>query len=184
MPESDRKRDDGNAGHVWVSPRNVEPEKSADILQATFKHYADVGLDHQRQAATTSNILLVVVGAIIALVGFDKEVCGVVDVGGAVAVIIIGAFGAVWSWKQHERYTYWKFIAEEYQKELVKIVPMLKTENKYKKHVEMVTAKDFGGFFARTLHVRYLWVFLHIIIVVIIGGGLFVYSTWHLTCPA
>jgi len=146
-------------------------DKSADILQATFKHYYEMAMDHHTKATTTSNILLVIVGAIIALVGFDGEVCGVVDAGGGVAVFVIGLFGAVWAWKQHERYHHWEYIAKEYQKELAEIVRMLKTGDEYKEGANEAAAKKFSNFFARKLSDRYLWVSLHVIVAVI-GLGL------------
>lgn len=174
MPESDKKQQDGNT-------RPVNVEKSADILQATFKHYFEMAMDHHTKAATTSNILLVVVGAIIALVGLDEKVCGVVDFGGALAVFVIGLFGAMWAWKQHERYHYWQHIAYEYQKELTKIVPMLKTGYAYNDGAQEAAAKKFGSLFARRILDRYLWVSLHGIVSAI-GLGLLAVSIQGLTC--
>lgn len=80
-------------------------EKSADILQATFQHYFNMAMDHNAKAATTTNILLVVVGAIIAIIGHDNEIKGIVDSGGAIAVCVIGLFGVVWVRKQQEDIT-------------------------------------------------------------------------------
>ena len=116
MNENDSKKVDENIEHVCV-------DKAADILQATFEHHYKMAMDHHTKAATTSNILLVIVGAILVLVGLDNEICrSGVDVVSTIAVILIGLFGAVWAWKQHERYHYWEFIALKYQKELKKIV--------------------------------------------------------------
>jgi hypothetical protein len=151
-----------------VDEKSLEPEKKADILQATFEHYYGMAMDHHTKAATTSNILLVIVGAILVLVGFDKEVCrSVVDLGSAIAVMLIGLFGGVWAWKQHERYHYWQFIAIEYQKELKKLMPELETRYAYRNSAKADAEKDFGHFFARTLEDRYLWVSLHVIVAVI-----------------
>ena len=99
-------------------PKYVSVDKSADILQATFKHYFDMAMDHHTKAATTSNMILIIVGAAIGLVGLDNDLGGVVDFVGGATVFIIGLFGTVWAWKQHERYHYWEYIAYEYQKEL------------------------------------------------------------------
>jgi hypothetical protein len=160
----------------------VSLEKSADILQATFKHYYEMAMDHLTKASTTSNILLIIVGAIITLVGFDQKVCGVVDLGGAIGVIVIALFGAAWTWKQFERYCHWEYIAYEYQKELTKMVPMLKTGRNYYDGAQKAAAKEFGDFFAKKIEVRYLWVFLHGIIAVI-GVGLLAISIQNRICP-
>ncbi|RIK80870.1 hypothetical protein DCC62_03055 [candidate division KSB1 bacterium] len=153
----------------------VDIEKSADILQATFQHYFNMAMDHNAKAATTTNILLVVVGAIIAIIGHDNEIKGLVDSGGAIAVCVIGIFGVVWVRKQQERYHYWQSIALQYQEELIKIVPVLKTRDTYEKHAENVAAEEVGPILARRIYERHLWVTLHII-VVILGLGLFLIS--------
>lgn len=156
---------DNQCRQVGENIRCVGVDKRADILQATFEHYYRMAMDHHTKAATTSNILLVVVGAILVLVGIDQKVClSVVDVGSAIAVIVIGLFGAAWAWKQHERYHYWQFIATEYQTELKKIVPGFETRDAYNKDAEAHAADRFGDFFARTVQDRYLWVFLHVIV--------------------
>jgi hypothetical protein len=161
MNESDNNQVDENTEHVSV-------DKRADILQATFEHYYGMAMDHHTKAATTSNILLVIVGAILVLVGFDKVICrSEVDLGSAILVILIGIFGAVWAWKQHERYRYWEFIAIEYQKVLMKITPKLRTRHAYKSDAEDCAEEYFGHFFAKTLKDRYLWVILHVMVVAI-----------------
>ena len=172
MLEGNKKPQTGNTEYVTV-------DKRADILQATFEHYYEMAMDHLTKAATTSNILLIIVGAIITLVGFDQKVCGVVDLGGAISVIVIALFGAAWVWKQLERYCHWAYIAYEYQKELTKIVPMLKTGKDYYDDAQKAAVKDFGDFFAKKIEAGSLWVFLHGIIAVI-GVGLLAIS---IICP-
>ena len=148
----------------------VSVDKKADILQATFKHYFDMAMDHHTKAGTTSNMLLFIVGAVIGFVGFDNMVSGMVDFVGGFAVTVIGVFGAIWAWKQHERYHYWEHIAYKYQKELIRIVPGLETaehESAYDRAARDHTLKLFPRFIARNVKDRYLWVWLHIFVVVI-----------------
>ena len=52
---------------------NFSLEKRAEILQASFEHYYKMAMDHHTKAATTSNLLLIIVGALIALVGHDNK---------------------------------------------------------------------------------------------------------------
>lgn len=126
---------------------SVNLEKRADIFQATFKHYFEMAMDHHTKAATTSNILLVIVGAIIGLISLDNKVGGVVNFIGGCAVFVIGLFGAMWAWKQHERYYFWQHIAYEYQKELARLVPMLKTGEAYYDGAEEDCRKKVWNFF-------------------------------------
>jgi len=165
MTSGDRKSSEAS------TTEHVSIEKSADILQATFQHYFNMAMDHNAKAATTTNILLVVVGAIIAVIGHDNEIKGMVDSGGAIAVCVVGIFGVVWVRKQQERYHFWQSIALQYQEELIKIVPLLKSRDAYEKHAENVAAEEVGPILARRIYERHLWVTLHVI-VVILGLGL------------
>jgi hypothetical protein len=97
-------------------------------------------------------------------------------------VIGIAFFGAAWVWKQLERYCHWEYIAYEYQKELTKIVPMLKTGKDYFDGAQKAAAKEFGNFFAKKTEAGYLWVLLHGIIAVI-GIGLLAISIQNRICP-
>ena len=163
MPRSQNKKQDG-------PPEYVSMDKSADILQATFKHYFDMAMDHHTKAGTTSNILLFIVGAVIGFVGFDNMVSGMVDFVGGFAVTVIGVFGAIWAWKQHERYHYWEHIAYQYQKALTRIVPGLKTAetgSAYDRAARAHTLKLFPRFIASRVKDRYLWVYLHGLVVAI-----------------
>ena len=163
MPEDDKKQNQNNG--------SVTQDKRADILQATFKHYFEMAMDHHTKAATTSNILLIVVGAIIGLASLDNRLGGGVDLIGGLAVFIIGLFGAAWVWKQHERYHFWEHIASKYEEKLTKVVPELETRDTYYKDAEEATAKEFGSLFATRILDRYLWVSLHGLVAVI-GLGL------------
>ncbi len=159
---------------------HVSIEKSADILQATFKHYFDMAMAHNAKAATTSNILLVVVGAIIAIIGHDNELKGLVDSGGAIAICVIGIFGVIWVRKQQERYHNWRSIALVYQNELTQIVPLLKTEKVYEEHARDQAEKELGKILARWIFERHLWVTLHIIVFTV-GLSLILVSLFQLS---
>ncbi len=146
---------------------HVSLDKSAEILQAHFKHYFEMAMDHHTKASTTSNILLIVVGAIVTLIGIDNKVEGTNDFFGGLGVFVIGCFGAIWVWKQHERYHHWAKIAEQYQTELTYIVPMLKEVNlgsEYDVIATKYSKRKFGKFFAWEPLDRFLWVFLHCIV--------------------
>ena len=156
-------------------------DKKADILQATFKHYFDMAMDHHTKAGTTSNILLIIVGAIITIIGFE-ETRELADMGGGIGIFIVGFFGAIWVRKQHERYFYWQTIAYEYQKELAKIIPNFKTGEEYYAYADKEADKE-GFRFIRKVPDRYLWVFLHCI-VAIIGLSVFILNLVVYKCPA
>ena len=146
-------------------------DTSANVLQGTFKHYFEVAMDHHAKAATTSNFLLIIMGLIISFVSSDKVIDGTVDLISGVAVFFIGGFGVVWTRKQFERYTFWIQVAHQYQKDLAKIVPELKTEDNYYIYAKMGTAKKYGAF--AKIHDLWLWALLHCIVAVI-GLGVMV----------
>jgi hypothetical protein len=171
-----------NGKKVEESTTHVSVNKRADIWQATFEHYYKMAIDHHTKAAITSNILLVIVGALLVFVGLDERICcSGEDIGSASAVILIGFFGAMWVWKQHERYHYWEFIAIKFQEELKKIMPTLETRHTFNEGAEDYAAKRFGKFFTKTLKDRFLWLILHVI-VMIIGVIVLIISLCN-TCP-
>ncbi|NIT61359.1 MAG: hypothetical protein GWN00_35685 [Aliifodinibius sp.] len=148
----------------------VSPDKKADVLQATFKHYFDMAMDHHTKAGTTSHILLIIVGAIITLVGLEQTGAEV-DKAAGLAICLIGLFGAVWARKQHERYFYWEHIANKYQEELAELLSDFKTGSYYYEYGRKA-AKDGGYGITNRIRDRHLWVSLHLI-VAIIGLSLF-----------
>ena len=144
-------------------------EATTNVLQATFKHYFEMAMDHYTKAATTSNFLLIIVGVIISFVGFDTAVNGTADLVSGAAVFVIGLFGIVWTRKQFERYTFWQHIAHQYQRELAKIVPQLITEDVYRAGAEVAAAEKYP--ILTRIHERWLWASLHGIVAAI-GLGL------------
>jgi hypothetical protein len=179
--ESDRNQHTENSDKLHL-------DKRADILQAFCVHYYNMAMDHHTKAATTTNILLLVVAAIITVVGFDKQICGIVDLGGAIGVLLIGLFGVVWVWRQHDLYFFWEYIAEKYQGELKKIAPMFRTKQDYQGNMKKAIRKKARSVGAceqkrRVLSLdRVLWIFPHVIVAI---GGVFL--LWVVlkgnTCP-
>jgi hypothetical protein len=153
-------------------PEQVGPDTKASILQATFQHYFGMAMDHHTKAGTTSNVLLIIVAAISSFVGLEG-IGGTADIVGGLVVLVIGLFGAVWSWKQHERYYFWQHVAQEYQAELTEIVPGLKMGCEYYEAAQCVATEKYTAIFARKVHERWLWVSLHGIVAAI-GLGLIV----------
>jgi len=149
----------------------VGPDTAAEILQSTFQHYSAMAMDHHGKAATTSNILLIVVGAIVTLLGTDGRVGGAVDFVGGLSVFVFGVFGGAWAWKQHERYHYWDFVAYQYQLELTRRVPGLVPWEGHHLAAREHSRRMFGRLFAERIRDRYLWIALHAL-VALAGLGL------------
>jgi uncharacterized membrane protein YiaA len=159
MPEGEEQQD-------CKRPEQVSLDTRASIFQETFKHYFEMAMDHHTKAATTSNFLLIIVGAVIGLISLDDKISGVMDFISGLAVFVIGLFGALWTWKQHERYYFWQHIAYEYQKKLKEIVPGLKTGEEHYQIARAVATKRYGTLFTKNIHERWLWVSLHGIVTI------------------
>jgi hypothetical protein len=151
----------------------IDPNTRANILQATFKHYFEMAMDHHTKAATTSNFLLIIVGVLISLVNFDDVNNGSVNLIIGLAVFVVGLFGMMWTRKQLERYCFWQHIAHQYQKDLAKNVPELKTEDVYRTGAEAAASKKYS--ILAKIHERWLWASLHGIVAAI-GLGLMVFA--------
>lgn len=161
------------------SEKNSEQEKinkQAEILQATFEHYYNMARDHYAVMGTTANLFLVLVAAILLLVGLDDQICAShVDIGSAIAIMLIGIFGAMWARKQQERYHYWEFYAIKYREELEAIMPGLKTREEYKSEAKKESECKFGRFFGKRLRDSHLWIYLSLV-VCIVGIGLYLHA--------
>ena len=156
--------------------------KRADVLQANFEHYYSMAMDHHTKAGTSSQILLAIVGAILVAVGYDNKICDT-DKGGAVLIMSIGFFGAVWAARQMERYRYWQSIALAYQEEMKEIIPEFKTQDVYKSIAKACSRRTYPqpfGFFFNWVQDRYLWIFLHLF--VIAGGAALFCEASSATC--
>ena len=172
MSENSKETQDRNKNRV-------KPDKRADILQGSFEHYYRMAMDHHTKAATTSNLLLIIVGAFIALVGHDNKLNEGIDVIGGVGIFIIGLFGAVWVLKQHERYVFWQMIATKYQENLASIVPGLKTGAEYAAEYATPEVNKEFGWISEKKWDRRLWIIFHSI-VAFIGVCIAVYAAWEL----
>ena len=162
----------------------VSVDEEAEVLQANFEQYYRMAIDHHTKAGTTSHILLVIVGAILVLIGYDEDICcSRIDVASSILVMLIGAFGVVWAGKQMERYRYWEYIALEYQEKMEKIIPDFKGRRHFKARAKdassKVFPKPFGSFF-KWIEDRYLWVVLHLFIV--ITGAVLLYVALTSIC--
>lgn len=142
-----------------------DKDKKLDVLVANFEHFYSMAMDHHTKAGTTSHILLVIVGAILVMVGYDSKIClDPIDVGSAILVICIGILGALWASKQMERYRYWEYIALEYQKEIKITLPDFMTKEEYKTGAINRSKGTYPGFlgdFFYWVQDRYLWILLH-----------------------
>ena len=137
-------------------------DKEGDILQGTFKHYFDMAIDHNRITSTISTILIAVVAAVLALVSVDRQLCGDLDRIAGIAIVVIGLFGFLWSWKQQERYSYWEYLAYKYQDKLTKISDRIKTarpNSDYDRHAQAHRPHRFFGI--SKLDVLWLWILLN-----------------------
>jgi hypothetical protein len=176
---SDRNKVDKRAQYVGI-------DQEAQILQANFEHYYQMAIDHYTKAGATSHILLVIVGALLVLIGYDEEIsCSRIDVISAILVMFIGAFGAVWAGRQMERYRYWQYIALKYQEKMEKIVPDFERKGEYetkaKEDSKKAFTKPFGSFFS-WVGDPYLWVILNLFIVGM--GGVLLYFALTPICES
>ena len=143
-----------------------------DVLLALFKHYADVGVHHQGQASSTTNIVLTLAGVLIGLITFDQRIADT-DHLAAYALMGVGLFGLVWSAKHHERYDYFTSKAEAYRDKLAALVPQLEllaletmTEAKSARRARLLYR----------LRVRHVWMTLHLFVM---GVGLLILVLYY-----
>jgi len=174
--------------------KEVGPDKKADVLQSTFHHYYSMAMDHYTKAGNVSQLLLAVVSAMFIMIGYnDKIDGGATDIIGGFMVMSLGLFGAIWAGRQMERYRFWEFIALKYQNDLKGIFPDLKMREEHEpkddKHLKEPTPQKccvklvncLWHFFG-WVQDRYLWIILHVIIMVM-GALVFAVALYRAVFP-
>ena len=74
-----------------------------DHLWKAYTFNADQAIHHEKQRATLTGLVLAISAAIIGLITFDRSVEAPIDSLLSLFLVVIGAFGAIFSMKQYER---------------------------------------------------------------------------------
>ena len=146
-----------------------------DALFGMFKQYMDHALHHQQQRSTIANIVIILSGAIIGLVTFDKVICGP-DLVAGIFVAGLGLFGLAWSIKQHERYSYYLNRARRYRDALA--VACSIDMAGMNKAADEKTAKKYGLLYR--VRVWPFWSFLYVLVIAV--GVLITVYAWQTPC--
>lgn len=101
-----------------------ELSEQVDILLALYDHNASMGRHHQLLRERTTNIVLVLIGALIGFILYDKQVDSS-DIYPSLLVASLGLFGAIWCRKYHERYAWYMHRGSEYRDKLDELFPDL-----------------------------------------------------------
>ncbi len=80
-------------------------------------------IHYQEERTTTTNIIFVVVGIIIAIIGIDQNICGNADTILSLILIPLGLLGAFLNYKYHERIYYHELLHDNYSEHLNKLLP-------------------------------------------------------------
>ncbi len=75
------------------------------ILFELYKEQRDLGLHHEDQRAKVTGLMFTVATILIGLVVFDKTLT-IFDLPAAILIITLGIFGALFSLKHYERFTF------------------------------------------------------------------------------
>ncbi len=79
--------------------------KDIQILLDLYKEQRDLGMHHEEQRSTLSNLMLTAATALIGLIALDQEITRG-DIPIALLVILLGIFGAFFSLKHYERFCF------------------------------------------------------------------------------
>lgn len=131
-----------------------------DVLLGLFKYYFDVGLYHQQQTNTTSNIVLALAAVIVGLVTFDQQLKGT-DIYAALVLIILGLFGTLWSAKQLQLFDKYTDEAFNYRDKLDELLPQIDIRAL---STAAQTASARKSRILYRIHVRHLWMVLNLLI--------------------
>ena len=141
----------------------AEPDDSAlrDVLWKMYQEHCTQGRHHETQRSTVASALMVIGGAIIGIVTFDKSL-SLWDLPLTLLLAAIGAFGIIFSAKHYERFGLHMERARTYRDELDKLLPgkplkRLKQEADLRSVVPVITR----------LRLNWLWYLLNGLILVL-----------------
>ena len=134
-----------------------------DILWKNCQEHWLQGRHHEIQRSSVTNVLIAISSAIIGLVTFDKTIV-ISDLPLTIFLIILGVFGAVFSAKHYERFSFHISRARKYREEINKLFPdtplrelIDKADEKHnRKHPRL-----------RKLRLQYFWLGLYVLITLI-----------------
>src|SRR4030067_2440724 len=102
-----------------------EISDKVNILLALYKHNAEMGRHHQMLRERTTNIIILLIGAIIGFILYDKRIDNF-DLYPSLFMSFLGFFGAIWCRKYHERYAWYMHMGSAYRDELSELFPDLR----------------------------------------------------------
>lgn len=146
-----------------------------EVLLAFYRQNMEQGLHHQQQRGTVTNIVLILSGAFIALVIFDGVVCGADWVAGAF-LIAVGLIGGAWSWKQHERYAFYRQRARGFRDALASVLPL--DVIAINRAADAVSKRRHPLFYR--MKVYYFWGLFYLFVIIL--GGIVAYQALQTTC--
>lgn len=79
--------------------------KDIDILLELYKEQRDLGIHHENQRSTVSNLILTIATVLIALISIDNHLTNS-DLPVALTLIFLGIFGASFTLKNYERFSF------------------------------------------------------------------------------
>jgi uncharacterized membrane protein YidH (DUF202 family) len=100
----------------------VSRKDQIDVLFKFYQEHTTHARHHETQRSTTSTIMVAVAAGVAGLIKYDKQV-DKLDFSLAVFLIAIGAFGAVFVYKQYERYRLHTDRAKRYRDALDALLP-------------------------------------------------------------
>ena len=146
-----------------------------DILWDLYKQNIQQGLHHQNQRTATTNILLGIAGGILALINYDHRIDRS-DQWYSIALIGLGAFGTLLSWKYRERYSFYVERANCYRDELQKLLSGVELK-KIEEEADKNTHKKYK--LIHKARVANFWILLNALIMII--GIIFLYLSRNIS---
>ena len=137
-----------------------EISDKVNILLALYKHNAEMGRHHQMLRERTTNIIILLIGAIIGFILYDKRIDNF-DLYPSLFMSFLGFFGAIWCRKYHERYAWYMHRGSAYRDELSELFPDLRIIE-LKDKADKETTENYK--IINKMKLTSLWVAAHLII--------------------
>ena len=138
----------------------------SQVMLALYKEHSAWSRHQESQRSIVGNLIITISAILISVITYDKAI-NTTDLPSVLLIIILGIFGALFSYKYYERFIFHDNRIEEYKLKIEKLFPDINLQVMD----ELALSKTSEEFtFLKKYRLHFFWIFFHLLVAV---GGIF-----------
>lgn len=139
---------------------------NSEILITFYKEHSLWSRHQEAQRSTVGNLIITISAILISVITYDKTV-DMSDLPSVFLIILLGVFGALFSYKYYERFIFHDNRIEQYKLRIEKLFPEINLHEMD----ELAYNKTVSKFnFLQKYRLHFFWIFFHLLVAL---GGIF-----------